>query len=105
VSEGLARAPATIIGADAENPTRLTCYDWHTSRWIAWQDDVRRVRDTNGYWEVELARDGRYLFTLRQQPEEAPCPIQAPEARLRIGPFDQTKPVPMARPPSPSRPI
>jgi arylsulfatase A-like enzyme len=83
-----------LIGDDHENPTRLNCMDWHGDV-IPWnQDMIRQAPEANGFWAVEIARAGRYEFTLRQQPLEANFPIEAAEARLTIQNVDQSKPVP-----------
>ena len=69
----------------------------------------------NGYWAVEIERDGAYEFALRRWPEEADAPIRSSlpgrtgvpfvddllpgeaipvaKARLKIGNIDETKPV------------
>jgi arylsulfatase A-like enzyme len=84
VRQGVREPVATPIGSPGQPLVQLTCYDWHTDNWVAWQDDVRKLKDANGYWALDVARPGRYRFTLRQQPVEAACPIQAKQARLRI---------------------
>ena len=84
-----------VIGSEHEDPSRITCHDWHGAN-VPWnQGAVRNTKSfANGFWAVEVARAGRYEFTLRQQPIEAGFPIQATEARLKIGDADETKPVP-----------
>lgn len=83
-----------VIGDDHENPTRLDCMDWHGDV-IPWnQDMIRQAPEGNGFWAVEIARAGRYEFTLRQQPVEANFPIEATGARLHIQNVDQSKLVP-----------
>ena len=47
----------------------------------------------NGKWMVEVARAGQYEITLRQLPTEANCPIQAADARIKIGNVDEAKEV------------
>jgi len=92
-----------IIGSDEENPTRLTCHDWHTDQ-VPWnQRAIRKGPETNGFWAVEVARDGTYEFALRRWPIEVDKPITAAipggkaiaatEARLKIAEVDVTKPV------------
>jgi arylsulfatase A-like enzyme len=85
IQEGIARPVPIELGLPAEKPTRLTCYEWHTSDWLAWQRDVTAGKEANGYWEVNLPRAGTWRFSLRKFPREAPGPIGAPTARLRIG--------------------
>jgi hypothetical protein len=81
----------------------LTCFEWHGSQqW--WQPAVLRGFEGNGPWAVRVARDGRYSISLRRWPAEADAAITAAvaggkaivadEARLRIGSFDQRKPIP-----------
>lgn len=76
------------LGAPEENPTIIDCMDWHN-------DDVknipftqRQVQDlpwANGYWMIEVARAGRYAFTLRHAPVEAKLPLHATQARVKVG--------------------
>jgi hypothetical protein len=93
VSEGVRQPVAVPLGTPAENPTKLNCFEWHTEKWMARQHEVRDLRPANGYWEVEIPRAGRYEFTLRQQPEEAPCPIAGAEARIRIAGVERRQPI------------
>jgi arylsulfatase A-like enzyme len=92
-----------IIGSDKENPSRLTCHDWHGPD-IPWnQDAIRSAARGNGFWAVEVERDGEYEFSLRRWPEELDLPITktiaggktigAANARLKIGCVDISKPV------------
>ncbi len=88
-----------VIGAEEENPARLTAFDWHgfgSPGGIPWnQGHVRNGRlFANGWWAVEVARDGNYAITLRRFPTEAGRPIGATMARLKIGSLDDTKPIP-----------
>jgi len=106
------------IGSDRQNPYKLTCYDWPdpgpSQMWH--QRHIREAPLVNGFWPVEVERDGLYEFRLRRWPEEVNKPITAslpeltPEtdhcgrspagvaihpvkARLVIADFDRTKPV------------
>jgi hypothetical protein len=92
-----------ILGSDAENPARLTGFDWHTR--TPWnQGHIRSGAAINGFWAVEVARAGKYEITLRRWPPELDEPItgaiaggkaiRATEARLKIGPVDLTQPIP-----------
>jgi uncharacterized sulfatase len=83
-----------VIGADQEDPTLLTCHDWHGERALSLQDYVKKRDIANGFWAIEVARPGRYAITLRQQPAAAKFPIQADEARLRVGKSDRRQAVP-----------
>ena len=94
VFEGVREPVAIPLGTPAENPTRLTCFEWHTGSWIARQHEVAQAKPANGYWEVEIPAPGRYSFTLPQQPEEAPCPIQGAAARIRVAGVEKSLPVP-----------
>jgi len=60
--------------------------------------------EANGFWAVDIERDGRYQFELRRWPKELDAPINesipggkaitATEARLKIADADMTMPVP-----------
>jgi len=93
-----------IIGSDKQNPTRLMSHDWHTQK-VPWnQGAVLSGMQANGFWAVEVARDGRYQFELRRWPKELDAPINetipggkaitATKARLKIADADMTMPVP-----------
>ncbi|MCS6851470.1 MAG: arylsulfatase [Gemmataceae bacterium] len=100
------------LGADQENPTRLTAADWAN----VYCDNMRDLREgvkRNGPWHVLIEKDGEYEIALRRWPKEADAPIRAgvPEfkavvgglpagkalpiakARLQIAGFDETRPV------------
>jgi hypothetical protein len=92
-----------IIGSEKENPSRLTCHDWHGPD-VPWnQDAIRSAASGNGFWAVEVEREGEYEFSLRRWPEELDLPITktiaggkaigATNARLKIGGIDISKPV------------
>ncbi|MHC5537564.1 arylsulfatase [Singulisphaera rosea] len=57
--------PRIILGAPEENPTALTRQDWRGPRAGWGADDL-------GYWEVEVAREGRYRVDLRFAARPAP---------------------------------
>jgi len=96
-----------VIGSDKENPSRLTCHDWHSVGGVrqaqSGQSAVRQGARASGFWAVEVARDGIYEFALRRWPIEVDEPINAAipggeainaaKARLKIGDVDITKPV------------
>lgn len=73
-----AQAPTPIVlGSDRENPARLTCHDWHGPN-VPWdQSMVRNAMRANGWWDVEVDRDGAYRFDLRRWPAEVDRPITA----------------------------
>jgi len=65
-----------VIGSDQANPTLLTTHDVRGD--VAWnQDQVLADKFTNGYWPIEVARDGIYEFSLRRWPEEVDARITA----------------------------
>ena len=79
-------------------------HDWHCPN-PAWsQSAVRRGNKSNGFWAVEIERDGRYEFELRRWPVEVDAPINeaiagsktitATKARLNIADKDLSRPVP-----------
>lgn len=73
------------IGADAANPVRLTAHDWHSAEPIPWdQGHIKRDMWVNGYWMIEVAKAGRYEFTLYRQPKQANHPLEASKARVRV---------------------
>ncbi len=98
-----------VLGHDAENPARLTAFDWHGA--APWnQPAIRNGVEANGSWMVRVEREGMYEVALRRWPEEVKHPITealpkspgalpgaaiaATQARLKIGDFDQTQPIP-----------
>jgi len=93
-----------IIGSDKQNPTRLMSHDWHGPK-VPWsQGAVRNGMQANGFWAVEIERDGMYEFELRRWPKEVDAPINktvaggkaisAVKARLKVADQDLTKAVP-----------
>jgi hypothetical protein len=83
-----------ILGSEKEQPTRLTCHDWHEAgSGIAYQANLTTAPELNGYWMVQVAQPGRYEFTLRQLPEEARQPIAGSRARLQLDAVDVSQPV------------
>jgi arylsulfatase A-like enzyme len=92
-----------VIGSDKQNPTRLMSHDWH-GRNPAWsQGAVRSGSKANGFWAVEVERDGTYEFALRRWPVEVNKPINAAigggkaisatRARIKIADVDQSRPI------------
>ncbi|QDV37984.1 arylsulfatase [Tautonia plasticadhaerens] len=88
-----------VLGSDRENPSRLTCHDWHESDPPWDQPMIREGRVANGFWAVEVDRAGTYEVELRRWPVEEPRPIndgpgpKAETARLVIGEVDRSQPV------------
>jgi len=90
------------VGTDGENPARLTSHDIHGQ--VCWdQSQARRNAKCDGFWTVEVAREGTYEIGVRRWPAEAGIPIrEAPEgakvfkpthARLKVADLDLTLPV------------
>jgi arylsulfatase A-like enzyme len=75
------------LGAPEANPTELTCHDWHAPQaQIPWnQQQVSRSPEANGYWAVEVVRDGKYEFTLRARPAGVDWELPAGTAKVQIG--------------------
>jgi len=104
VSERFNEYCEIIIGSDKQNPSRLMSHDWHAPK-VPWhQGHVRNGMQANGFWAVEIDRDGTYQFELRRWPEEVNAPINeaipdgkaiaVTKARLKVADMDETKPVP-----------
>ena len=104
LSKGIDKYCEIVIGSDNQNPTRLMSHDWHGPK-VPWsQSAVRNGMQANGFWVVEIERDGMYEFELRRWPEEVDAPINkaigrgktimATQARLKVTDKDLTKPVP-----------
>ena len=101
-----------VLGSDRENPSRLTCHDWHGEGGAerTWnQRLIRQAPAANGFWTVEVERSGTYRIELRRWPKEVDLPINAPyrdakpnretapgkaisavKAKLRIGSIEQS---------------
>ena len=103
LSKGFDEYCETIIGSDKENPLRLMSHDWHTPK-VPWhQGAIRNGMQANGFWALEVEREGRYEFALRRWPLEVDKPITAAiakgkaisvtKARLKIADVDVSKPV------------
>ncbi len=90
------RIEPIVIGASGHNVTELNCMDWHAPMaQIPWdQPMIKRAPQANGWWQIEVARAGRYEFTLRQQPAVASFPLHATTARLKVGDREATAAVP-----------
>jgi len=94
-----------VLGSDRENPSRLTSHDWHTGGGpVPWnQQAVRSGVKANGFWAVQVERDGEYEFALRRWPKVVDKPItaaipggkaiRATKARIKIAGADETKPI------------
>lgn len=95
-----------IIGSEKERLTDLRCDDWHDcigplpgGQWWIFPGVA-----SNGFWALDVARDGTYQFALRRWPAEVDKPItaaiprgkaiSASKARLKIADVDLTRPIP-----------
>ncbi|MCD6339127.1 MAG: arylsulfatase [Verrucomicrobia bacterium] len=84
LTPAFSRYSRIVIGDPHENPSRITCHDWHSNQ-VPWdQSLVRRAPWANGYWMIQVAKAGKYRFVLRQQPPQARFPIQGDRARIRV---------------------
>ncbi len=101
-----------VVGHDADNPARLTSHDWFSqdSTRVWNQGQIRGAGRNgisgNGSWNITVEQAGDYSISLRRWPIDIDRPITglaedgkksvaiaADQARLKIGTFDQTKPV------------
>lgn len=84
------------LGAADANPTTLTCHDWHADLpQIPWnQQQVSRDPEANGFWAVEVLRDGTYEFTLRGRPAGVEHRLPPGTARIQIGNVEARQPIP-----------
>jgi len=96
VSERFDEYCEIVLGSPQENPSTLTCFDWHDeSAMQVWhQAQLLKRPVANGFWAVEFERPGRYRFTLRERPAFAPQPLKAGIARLKVGGLVLTKSYP-----------
>lgn len=65
-----------VIGADEGNPVTLSSADW----WNVYCDnmnDLRRGKEENSRWNIQVAKDGDYEIALRRWPKEADAAIAA----------------------------
>jgi arylsulfatase A-like enzyme len=102
------------LGSGRENPSMLSCMDWHGGNAMqVWnQRQIRQAPALNGFWAVAVRRSGLYRFELRRWPRELDRPIDSPytdpvpnmektpgaaiavnRAQLSIGEIDESKPV------------
>ena len=98
-----------IIGSQNEKVSLLTSHDWHGEAHAWNQGQIRHGLECNGYWAVEIAEDGEYIFELRRWPKEEDRRIteglegeiidlynggkalSLKKARIRIGDQEQVK--------------
>ena len=84
-----------VLGAPEQNPTALTCHDWHTDNGpVPWnQGHIGRDQKANGFWAVDVAREGKYEITLRTRPAHVKHPLKPGTARVKTGDVDVSQPV------------
>ncbi len=71
-----------VVGAGAENPTRLSASDWNG----VYCDNpgcVRGGQALSGPWSIRVERPGRYRFSLRRWPKESGLAMRAPAPPLK----------------------
>lgn len=103
-----------VIGSPEQNPVPFTSTDWSGVYADNAPRDVRGGLKKNGPWHLQVAQPGEYEVELRRWPREADVAMDAgvpafqakdgmlpagkalpvASARLKIGDFDQTLPVP-----------
>ncbi len=83
------------FGNPAENPSKLTCHDWHTGNGpVPWnQGMIDKGPMNNGYWAVDVEKTGNYEITLRRWPEQLNKSIEAETARIKLGDVDESQKV------------
>jgi hypothetical protein len=64
------------IGSPAEPVTLLSPADWQDV-FLDQQKQVRDGMERNGWWGLDVSRDGEYAFELRRWPREADLPLDA----------------------------
>lgn len=92
----LQRFEPILLGAPRHRRVEFTCMDWHAPiPQIPWhQSHIKKAPQVNGWWQVEIARAGRYEFTLRQQAAGAHFPLHATTARMKVGDREANAAVP-----------
>ncbi|MEZ7939366.1 MAG: arylsulfatase [Schleiferiaceae bacterium] len=65
-----------IIGHEKDNPTMLTSCDWLDVS-VDSEHQIRKGARKNGYWCLDVAEAGEYVFELRRWPKEADVAISA----------------------------
>ena len=83
------------LGHRNDNPTLLTCHDWHTNnRPVPWnQGHIRKGLKANGFWAVTVTRTGSYRITLRTRPPGIDHPLGATGAEISIGGVTRKQPL------------
>ena len=75
-----------VIGSDLENPTDLTSQEWvMPSGGPPWaKTHVMQRKIANAPWAIEVAKSGKYRFTLSRWPNYIDRPLDSTFARVRI---------------------
>jgi len=75
------------LGNPGESKTRLCSQDWHMPKGNPpWNfTSIRKLPKVTAPWLVDVKRNGRYRFSLRQWPAEANKPVIAERAKITIG--------------------
>lgn len=76
-----------VLGSDKQNPVQLNCHDWHSppGQIFSQQEQLLKNPVANGFWAIEIDRDGRYEFRLRNRPAGTPGKLTATQAAITIG--------------------
>lgn len=84
-----------VLGSEKHNPTTLTCHDWHAPiSQVPWnQNIVQRGPQANGFWAIDVERQGRYEIILRRWPKVAPGKLPGKTARISIAGVELSKPI------------
>lgn len=82
VSEKSEKISRIIIGSKKENPTELYSHDWHQIGEEFYkipfaQKLIRTMTETNGYWALKVAGNGKYEISLRRWPKSEDLEICA----------------------------
>jgi arylsulfatase len=87
-----------VIGSDVEPLTLLSPADWQDLL-LDQQLQVRTALARNSHWNLEVARDGNYVFELRRWPREVDVPMHAgvPAFNGVDGSLPAGKPLPIAK--------
>ncbi len=75
---------AHILGADSAPEVRLVAMDWYQGD-APWTQQSLKHKSAQGKWRIEVVHSGNYRFELRRYPREAPKPIEAISAAIKIG--------------------
>ena len=101
VAAAIAMRQRIVIGG-AENPARLTLFDWRkrtTADNVTNQPVVWNGRPVNGEWTLEAAEPGLYRFQLRRYPVEAQAELSAavPAVTRELHEFPSCRALPVAK--------